>query len=278
VTICGRDEQTLKAALIKLGRENLHIDTISCDVTDENAISGLIRELHERRVNVDVLVNNAGRIEVGPLETATVEDFRKAMATHFWGPLNLMLAIIPEMQRRGEGRIVNISSIGGKIGVPHLIPYDASKFALAGLSESIAAEVRRHNIFVTTVYPVDANGQPAKRKLQMATSKRTFVVYPKRFHAHTDSRRSQGGTENRKCMSYWSSFANPHSCRQACSIRPCGHAKHVNQFACTGEPTAAKSGRNRNEHQKGIRSETVLTRSPLTALDRQAATDFNQIA
>jgi short-subunit dehydrogenase len=75
------------------------------------------------------------------------------MLTHFWGPLYTMTAAIPYMRRAGAGRIVNNSSIGGKIAVPHLVPYSASKFALGGLSEGIRAELARHNIVVTTVYP-----------------------------------------------------------------------------------------------------------------------------
>ena len=80
-------------------------------------------------------------------------DFEEAMAVHFWGPLYTTLAAVPVMRRRGGGRIVNISSIGGKIGVPHLVPYCASKFALTGLSDSIRAELAKDNIYVTTVCP-----------------------------------------------------------------------------------------------------------------------------
>jgi short-subunit dehydrogenase len=99
------------------------------------------------------LINNAGTIEVGPMDVMTIEDYEKAMQTHFWGPLYAVLAVLPEMQRRNEGRIVNISSIGGKISVPHLLPYSASKFALVGLSEGLRAELRKDGIRVTTVCP-----------------------------------------------------------------------------------------------------------------------------
>ena len=90
-------------------------------------------------------------IQVGPLEHMQTEDFENAMATHFWGPLHLMLACLPAMRRRGFGRIVNVSSIGGRIAVPHLAPYSASKFALVGLSDAIRAEAAAHGIRVTTV-------------------------------------------------------------------------------------------------------------------------------
>jgi short-subunit dehydrogenase len=75
------------------------------------------------------------------------------MRTHFWGPLYMVLAALPHMRREGHGRIVNISSIGGRISVPHMLPYSASKFALAGFSEGLRTELARDNIVVTTVFP-----------------------------------------------------------------------------------------------------------------------------
>jgi short-subunit dehydrogenase len=102
---------------------------------------------------VDVLVNNAGVIEVGPVDTITREDYDEAMRTHFWGPLNTIEAFVPAMRERRQGRVVNISSVGGKISVPHLLPYCASKFALTGLSEGLRAELARDNVLVTTVCP-----------------------------------------------------------------------------------------------------------------------------
>ena len=75
------------------------------------------------------------------------------MATHFWGPLHMIVAALPHMRRQSGGRVVNISSIGGRIAVPHLVPYSASKFALVGLSDGLRVELARDNIVVTTVCP-----------------------------------------------------------------------------------------------------------------------------
>ena len=83
----------------------------------------------------------------------TAEDFEQAMATNFWGPLNAILAVLPSMRRRGEGRIANIASIGGKVSVPHLLPYSASKFALVGLSQGLRAELAGDGIQVITICP-----------------------------------------------------------------------------------------------------------------------------
>jgi short-subunit dehydrogenase len=99
------------------------------------------------------LINNAGMIEIGPLEHMTREDFEHAMQLHFWAPYELVSQILPEMRTWGGGRIVNICSIGGKVAVPHLAPYSASKFALTGFSDAIRAELARDNIYVTTVAP-----------------------------------------------------------------------------------------------------------------------------
>ncbi len=117
------------------------------------AVERALEEVIERYGRVDVLINNAGRIQVGPADHMRLEDYEEAMAVHFRGPLRAMLAAIPHMRRQHGGRIVNISSIGGKIPVPHLAPYVASKFALTGLSSSLHAELARHDIVVTTVSP-----------------------------------------------------------------------------------------------------------------------------
>ena len=127
--------------------------TIRADVRRRADVRGAVDTIIERWRAIDILINNAGVIQVGPLEHMTHDDFHNAMATHFWGPLHLMLEIVPVMRHRGFGRIVNIASIGGRIAVPHLGPYCASKFALVGLSDAVRAELDRYGIRVTTVAP-----------------------------------------------------------------------------------------------------------------------------
>ena len=92
-------------------------------------------------------------IQVGPLEEMTVEDYEESMKVHFWAPFYLVEAVLPGMRQRQRGRIVNIASIGGKISVPHLLPYSASKFALVGFSEGLRAELAADRIYVTTACP-----------------------------------------------------------------------------------------------------------------------------
>jgi NAD(P)-dependent dehydrogenase (short-subunit alcohol dehydrogenase family) len=153
VTIAARDHGELERAQHDLRERGIDAHTIVCDVRNRDEARQLVRQVVSRTGRIDVLINNAGIIQVGPLAHMQRGDFEDAMAVHFWGPLHAMLEAIPEMKRQGAGRIVNISSIGGKIGVPHLTPYCASKFALTGLSESVRAELARDNIYVTTVCP-----------------------------------------------------------------------------------------------------------------------------
>jgi short-subunit dehydrogenase len=100
-----------------------------------------------------MLINNAGVIEVGPAEAMAVADYEEAMATNFWGVLYPTLEVLPGMRARGDGRIVNITSFGGKLGVPHLVPYSASKFAALGLSQGLRAELAADGVAVTAAVP-----------------------------------------------------------------------------------------------------------------------------
>jgi NAD(P)-dependent dehydrogenase (short-subunit alcohol dehydrogenase family) len=146
----NEDELTRAAAQFPPGGEVL---TLRCDIRRRADVRAAVDAILDRWGIIDVLINNAGVIQVGPLEHMTPGDFENAMATHFWGPLHLMFEIVPSMRRRGFGRIVNISSIGGRVAVPHLAPYCASKFALAGLSDAVRTELDQYGIRVTTVAP-----------------------------------------------------------------------------------------------------------------------------
>jgi NAD(P)-dependent dehydrogenase (short-subunit alcohol dehydrogenase family) len=153
VAIIARDPEELARAKADLARRGGAILTVQCDLLDTPQIEAAVRQIIDRFGKVDILINNAGIIEVGPLEHMTREDFERAMRLHFWAAYELISRIIPEMRMWGGGRIVNISSIGGKVAVPHLAPYSVSKFALTGFSDAIRAELARDNIRVTTVAP-----------------------------------------------------------------------------------------------------------------------------
>ena len=153
LVICARDQEELDRAGDELRGMGADVLAVQCDVTDASSVEEMMYQVHERHGRLDVLINNAGIVTVGPMESMRVEDYRAAMDIHFWGPLYTMLAAIPGMKQRGAGRIVNISSIGGKISVPHLVPYSASKFALVGLSRGLRAELAKDGIVVTTICP-----------------------------------------------------------------------------------------------------------------------------
>ncbi|MEX2571792.1 MAG: SDR family NAD(P)-dependent oxidoreductase [Gemmatimonadota bacterium] len=153
VVICARDESELARAGIELRNAGVTVLTVPCDVADPEQVRLMTARATDHFGRVDVLVNNAGIIQVGPLEAMKVEDFRRAMDVIYWGSLYTTLEVLPQMRARGSGRIVNITSIGGKVAVPHLLPYDAAKFALVGFSEGLRAELRKDGISVTTIVP-----------------------------------------------------------------------------------------------------------------------------
>ena len=153
VALIARDADELARAEADLAGRGGEVLTISCNLLERAQIEAAVQKTIKRYGRIDILINNAGIIQVGPLEHMVREDFERAMQLHFWAPFDLIRQVVPEMRRRGGGRIVNISSIGGKIAVPHMAPYTASKFALAGLSDALRAELARENILVTTVTP-----------------------------------------------------------------------------------------------------------------------------
>ena len=153
VALIARDPDELARAKADLAARGGGVQTIECDLLDAGQIQSAVRQIIDRFGRIDILINNAGIIEVGPLQNMTREDFERAMRVHFWAPFELIAQVVPEMRIWGGGRIVNISSIGGKVAVPHLAPYSASKFALTGFSDAIRAELALDNIHVTTVAP-----------------------------------------------------------------------------------------------------------------------------
>ena len=153
VALIARDPEELARAKTDLAPSGGKTLTIQCDLLDSGQIQFAVRQIIDRFSKIDILINNAGIIEVGPLEHMRPEDFDRAMRLHFWASFELISQIVPEMRIWGGGRIVNISSIGGKIAVPHMASYIANKFALTGLSDAVRAELARDNIHVTTVAP-----------------------------------------------------------------------------------------------------------------------------
>ncbi len=153
LALFARDVNELREAERELVALGAPVLALAGDVTVATEVTEAVRLTVERYGCLDVLINDAGTIAVGPLESMTLEDYEGVMAVNFYGPLHGMLAARDTMKAQGGGRILNICSIGGKVAVPHLLPYSASKFALAGLSQGWRAELMRDGILVTTAYP-----------------------------------------------------------------------------------------------------------------------------
>ncbi|TDE14499.1 SDR family NAD(P)-dependent oxidoreductase [Dyadobacter psychrotolerans] len=153
IAICARNGRQLENAKIELEETGVEVLTVQADVSIQAEVEALMKQVINHFGRLDVLINNAGIIQVGPENVMEVEDYQTAMDNNLWAALYSIKAAVPGFIRQGEGRIVNICSIGGKIAVPHLLPYSVSKFALVGLSEGLSAELKKDNIHVTTVIP-----------------------------------------------------------------------------------------------------------------------------
>jgi NAD(P)-dependent dehydrogenase (short-subunit alcohol dehydrogenase family) len=153
IAICARDDVQLRNAAAELRAAGVAVFAVRCDVADRRQVESMVSRVIDHYGSLDILVNNAGIVQVGPIESMGIEDFERTMEVMFWGSLHTISAVLPGMVEAGGGRIVNITSIGGKVAVPHLLPYDTAKFALVGLSEGLRAELKRHGIRVTTIVP-----------------------------------------------------------------------------------------------------------------------------
>jgi short-subunit dehydrogenase len=153
LVICARDAAELERAADELRAAGAEVTTVACDVTDEATPQLLIDTAVQRYGRLDIVVSNAGVIQVGPVQATQIGHYETAMNTMALAPARLALTALPVMRRQGHGRIVTIASIGGKISVPHLLPYSTAKFAAVGFSEGLRAELGRGPVTVTTVVP-----------------------------------------------------------------------------------------------------------------------------
>lgn len=153
IAICARDGQELQSARDSLERSGAEVFTAVCDVSDADQVRRMIEAVQERFGRIDTLINNAGVIRVAPIDNVTEADFKQAMDVMFWGVVHPTLAVLPEMTRRGTGRIATITSIGGKVSVPHLIPYCCAKHAAVAFCEGLRAELAGRGVSVTTIAP-----------------------------------------------------------------------------------------------------------------------------
>ncbi|MDB4967876.1 MAG: short-chain dehydrogenase/reductase [Myxococcales bacterium] len=153
IAICSRGSHEIKEAGLKLAGYGVPVLARAVDVSDPVAVTEFIGEIEQHFGRIDILVNNAGIIQAGPVEEMALHDFRQAMDIDFWGVVYGTRAALPGMRLRGEGTIVNITSIGGEISVPHMLPYSCAKAAARAYSEGMSAELERTGVKVVTVVP-----------------------------------------------------------------------------------------------------------------------------
>lgn len=164
LVLAARDREELEAAQSRLLNQHSHLRPddfylVAADLAQPHECRRLVEETIARFGRIDVLVNNAGIIGVGPVQAQPLENFERTMAINFFAAMHTTLAALPHLLRQEplagwrRAAIVNISSIGGKIAVPHMLPYSAAKFAVTGFSHGLHAELRGKDIRVTNVCP-----------------------------------------------------------------------------------------------------------------------------
>jgi short-subunit dehydrogenase len=277
VGICARDSEELERASRIIERyARATVATFVCDVSDRDQVETTVQRVQNHFGSIDVLVNNAGVMAVGPIENQTIGDFEEAMKVNFWSQVYSTLAALPAMRQRGEGRIVNIASIGGKVSIPHLLPYCCSKFAVVAFSEGLRAELAKTNLKVVTVAPG-----------LMRTGSHLNTQF-KGKHSEEFTWFSLSGTNP------MTSISVARAARQIVDATISGKAELIISWQAellarfhglapglTTEilglvsrtlPGAGES----EEKRKGKDSQNVFTKSPLTALGQVAARRYNQ--
>jgi short-subunit dehydrogenase len=239
----------------------------------------MLDQVRQRCGSIDVLVNNAGVIEVGPAETMSIADYQEAMATNFWGMLYPTLGVLPDMRARRSGRIVNITSIGGKLGIPHLLPYSASKFAAVGFSEGLRTEVSFDGIKVVTVCPgLMRTGSPrnaifrGRHRSEYAWFSITDALPGLSISAEHAARRIVAACRRGDAEVLFPVTARAAAVANALAPGMTARVLSVVDRVLPG-PEGGAGGR-----RKGSESQSSLSPSWLTTLGDRAAREYNQIA
>lgn len=153
VVLAARHSDHLQAVAQEvqtLGKLALAVPT---DVRDAEQVNTLTQKALAQYGSIDVLVNNAGIYISGPVEQFSLSDWHQAIDTNLWGYIHTIQALLPQFLDQGSGTIVNVSSIGGKVPIPYLVPYSTSKFAVTGLTEAMHSELKPKGIHVCGIYP-----------------------------------------------------------------------------------------------------------------------------
>lgn len=278
VAICARDADELERARQELAQDGAQVLALACDLTQAADVTSLVEQVQQQLGFIDILINNAGIITAGPLDNIELRDYQDSMDTHFWAPLHAMQAVLPAMRRRGEGRIVNIASVGGKVAVPHLAPYCASKFALVGLSESYRAELLQYGVQVTTVCPGLMRTGSARNAIVKGQHQKEYAAF-----VIADSLPMLSMNADRAGREIWNAcrrgdaeviLSVPAKVLSALHGLFPGTTADVLSWVTRALP--APGGPLGDEQRRGYESESALSQSWLTSLNRKAEAENNE--
>jgi len=283
IVLNARNERELVRARQQVERLGAEVSAFTSDVTRPEQAEHLINAARQHFGRIDILVNNAGTISVGPLEENTLQDFREAMDALFWSMVQPTLAVLPAMMERRRGKIVNITSIGGRVSVPHLLPYSCAKFAAVGFSEGLHAELRKHGVHVLTVVPglmrtgshlhAQFKGKHQKEYGWFAVSGTnpllSVVVVPAKKQIVNATRRNRSDL-----VIGWQARALMHAHANAPGL--IAEVLGLVNRMLPGPEAGGLEGVRPSPKKEGRESESAVTRSALTALGRKAARRYNQ--
>jgi short-subunit dehydrogenase len=271
LALLSRSRSELDAAAVELRALGTTVAAQVCDIRNDDSVAQTIATFERELGPIDAVFNVAGVIEVGPVDALTIADYVDAIETNFLGAVRVVESVREAMCARRSGRIVNISSLGGVIAIPHLLPYSASKFAIRGYSEGLRAELARYGVFVTAVVPglmrtgsppqATYAGQPEKEYAMFAPSDSLPFTSVSVQHA---ARRIVDACERgtAEIVISWQA-------KLAVALYALAPEAVVAFLALFTRllPDSGGSG----EHRLGSQSESALTRSPLDALGHEAS-------
>lgn len=276
LALCGRSEESLKSAQKVMLKRGVDVFIHPADVTDSDQVAALIQRVMDYYGRIDILINNAGAMLVGPQEVMDVADYKKLMETNCWSCLYTTQAVLPHFATQASGQIVNIASIGGKIAVPHMLPYSVSKFALVGLSKGLAGELASQHVHVSTVIPsLMRTGSPmhisvkGDHKKEYAWFKIADSLPFVSQGVDRAARDIVDGIESKKEEIVLTLTAKLAIALQAlCPHTLAGAMAFANRLM---PPSSDRS------EQKGYESESIISRSALTNATDKAAKAYNQL-
>jgi 3-dehydrosphinganine reductase len=199
VFIVARDRMKLDQALQEITAEgndlNQQHGAFSADVTSYEEVETAIADIVDVGGAPDILINCAGIVNPGYFEELPLSTFREQMDVNYFGTLHAVKAVLPHIMEQGSGHIANLSSIGGAIGVFGYTAYSASKFAVAGFSESLRAELKPHNIGVSLVLPFDTDTPQLKAEKEVQPLETRLISNP--------GKKLENVSHPRELLAYW---------------------------------------------------------------------------